>query len=111
MKDRVFSGKDLVSIIFFLKDFKAARNAWNIHEIEAMLLFKPYMTGPIDAVTKAQVTLPTGAAKLQESSPMSFFAIVNYHLERFATNHNIATVDADTCSFKEGRLTATDVAQ
>lgn len=55
--------------------------------------------------------LRTETAKSKEGRLTSFYAIVNYLLKQFATEDNIATVEADIWDFRQGSLTATGYAQ
>lgn len=66
MKDRTFSGKNSLSIIAFLQDWKVACNAGKIHETAAMWLFKHCFNGSVKSVVKAWINLPTKDAKAQE---------------------------------------------
>lgn len=66
MKDRAFNGKDPLSIIASLQDFKTACNAWNIQESAAMCLLKIYLSGPIESLIKARIAFRAKAAKVQE---------------------------------------------
>lgn len=62
MKDRTFNGKDPMSIIVFLQDFKAACNAYRIQEGAAMWIYEQYLSGRVESVIKARVALPTKTA-------------------------------------------------
>lgn len=105
MKDRNFSGKDSVSIIAFLPDFKAACDACNFHESTAVWLLKHYPNGPVRSVINAHVVLQTETARTQEGCLTFYSAIGNYLLKRHATDDNFAIVDADFRTFKQERLT------
>lgn len=60
-----------------------------------MWLLKQYLSGPVEAVSKARVGLPSETSKSKKGCLTSFSAIVNYVLKLFATEGNIAPVDED----------------
>lgn len=52
MKDRIFSGKYLMSVVAFLQEFESACDARGIHEGDTVWLFKQFITGPSNAPVK-----------------------------------------------------------
>lgn len=54
MKEQNFSGKDATSIITFLPAFRTACDDSINHRCTDTLLFKNYLTAPLEAVIKAQ---------------------------------------------------------
>lgn len=52
MEDHTFNGKDLLSIITFPQDFKAAYEVFNIHEGAPMWLFNHHLAGSVISVIK-----------------------------------------------------------
>lgn len=107
MKNRIINGKEPVTIIAFLQDFKAPCNACNIHESAAMWPFKNYLSVPVESVIKNGVAIRTQTAGAQEAYFTSHFAIVNYLLRLYATDENIAAVDADIWASRQELLTST----
>lgn len=85
--------------MIFLQVFKAAYNAWNIHDGAAMRLFKHYLTCPVETVIKDRIALRTKTAKSKEECLISFSAAENYLLKRFETVYNIAAINADVNHF------------
>lgn len=76
-----------------------------------MWLFKQYLNGPVETLIKARVTLPTKTVMSKEGCFISFSAIVNYMLNLFATDDNIATVNVGIKNLQQGNFTATVYAQ
>lgn len=58
MKDGTSNEKDPVSIVAFLRIFKADCNAYSIHKGAAMWLLNHYRNGAIEYVVKTSVLLP-----------------------------------------------------
>lgn len=110
-KDWTFGGTDTVSIIAFLQDFKAARKASNVQEGAALQLFNHFLAGPVEAVIKARVALPNQAAKDQENCLTSYSTDVNVLLKGYATDYNIAVVDADIRQFRQRALSTKEYTQ
>lgn len=108
MKDHSISVENLVSTIASLQGFKVACDASNIHDRAAMWLFKHYISGRVKAVIVARVTVPTKRTKSKQGCLISFSAIRHYLLERFATDSNIATVDANLQNNKQRSSEPTD---
>lgn len=95
MKDRTFICIEPVSIIVSLQDFKAACDACNIQVGPTMRVFKCYLKGRVESVIKARVDLPTDMTRAEEGYLTSNSAITNYLLMQYATDDNVATLDAD----------------
>lgn len=76
MKDRIFSGKEQMSKIAFLQEFKSAWNACGIHKSAAIWLLKQYLVDPAGAVENALLTLPNSANVYHESALKSYSTIV-----------------------------------
>lgn len=111
MKDQTSSGKDSLLVITSLQKFKAACDASNIHKGANMWLFKHYLAGPVEAVTKGRVALRTETAKSKERYLTLFSAIFSYLHKRFAKDDTITTFDTDIQNFKQDSLTATYFAE
>lgn len=114
MEDRIFSGKDSLSITAFLQGFKTACDSCSIHDNATLWLFKHHLTGPIEAVRKARVALSKETAGSKERRLASFSAIFNYLLRLFETDGNTATAHADTkkiegCELDGSRLRAATI--
>lgn len=73
-----------------------------------MWLPKQCLSGPVLFVIKARVAMLTETAMAQEGYLTSFSAIVNYLHRQYATDDNIAIVDANFDIFKQQDMTATD---
>lgn len=99
MKDRAFAGTELISIIAFLRDFKATCHAGNNHEGAALWLCKQFLTGLFKAVIKAQVALPTKTINGQEGCLTSYSTVIKSLLKQYETDGGIAEVDCDIQQF------------
>lgn len=86
LRDRAFGGTDPVSIIIFLQDVKGARDPCNIHSGDALWLFKHFSSSLDEAVIKIRVKISTQTANDQEGCLTSYSAVVNFSLERYATD-------------------------
>lgn len=58
VNDEIFNGKNTVSVIVFIQEFKAACNVSNIHEGAVIWLLKYYLNGSLESIFKARVALP-----------------------------------------------------
>lgn len=108
MRDRTFSGKDAVWTVVLLQDLKAAREACKIHEGTATWLFRPCLSGRVEALVKTRMALQTKTARSEEWCLASFSTMLNYLLKQFVTDENTAPVDTDIRNFKIGSLTSTE---
>lgn len=63
MKDQIFSGKDSMLIIAFLRYFRLACDTYNFQEVAAMWHYEHYLSGSVEAVIMAWVALPAEASK------------------------------------------------
>lgn len=108
MKERPFNGKYSVSIIYVLKDIKAAWEACNIHEGAYVWLFRWYLNGPGTSVFKFNIFLPRETTKMQEKCSQSYSAIVKYLPERYAMQANIATFNSNVRTFIQNHMVVTD---
>lgn len=66
MKDRKFFRTELVLMISFLKYFKAGYAACDIHERDAVGLFKKLLIEPVKSFIKARMGLLTKTSRTQE---------------------------------------------
>lgn len=57
MKNQAFNGKDPITIVNYLIDFKRACHLSNIQEGAAVWLFRDYTTDPAFAAIKARLTI------------------------------------------------------
>lgn len=94
-KDQTFNVRDSVSVIVFLQSSRVACYACSIPKGAAMWLFKQYISGLVKSVIQGRVALPTETIRSQEGCLKSYSVIVNYLLQRDATEDNISVVDAD----------------
>lgn len=76
-----------------------------------MFLFKYYLSGLNEAVTKTRIKLLTETGKSKKWFLMSFYTIVIYLMKRFAMEDNIAIVDANLRNFEHVSLRTTGCAQ
>lgn len=95
MTDKHFYGRDSVSVIAFLLDFKASYHACNIDESVALWIFKDFLIEPVESVMKVREALPTKTARAQHGCLTTYSAIVNFLLKSYASNDNRAIVDSD----------------
>lgn len=102
MKDETFGGRDPVSIIGFLQDFRAACNDCSIVEGAALWLFKYFLADPVELDIKARVVLPAQASKAQKRCLTTYSATDNFLLTWYLTVENIAVVDGDFYQFRQG---------
>lgn len=65
------------------------------------VLFKYYLSGPIQSFIKARAALPTETIKVQERCLTSYSALVNYFPERFAIENSITALNVDMRAIKE----------
>lgn len=77
MKDGTFKGKERISIVVFLQDFKAECDFCNIHKRETMSILKHYLNSQVESFIEASVALPTKTTRAQEGYLKSYSAIVN----------------------------------
>lgn len=59
LKDYIFCGEDLMSVIALLQELKSVRDSCKVKEGALMWLFKKYLEVHAESAIKAQVTLPT----------------------------------------------------
>lgn len=111
IKDRKFTEKEPLGIISFLQDFKSACDACNIHEGAAMCIFKTFLTGSAEVAVKSRISLPSSSTQRHEGALQSYSSIVNFLLKRYATDDNIAKLDSDIRSLRQGSSTPTEFAQ
>lgn len=71
MKDRIFSGKDTMSVMYFLQEFKSTCDACEIHEGTARWLSERFRTGPTEAEVKARAALTSFANAHNEAASKS----------------------------------------
>lgn len=100
MRNRTFNGKEPLSIVAFLQNFKAACDARNVHEGAAMWLFEHYLNRPVESVINARFALPAETARAQNGCLTSYFAIINWLLKRYEIDKNITIVDTDIRAYK-----------
>lgn len=75
-----------------------------------MLLFKQYLSSPVEAVVKARVALPKETVEWKEGFLTSFAIILSCLLKRFATDDSIATVEVHIRNLKQRSLMEKDYA-
>lgn len=102
MKNRTFSGENLMSIMAFLQELKRAYDACNIHGGAAMWVFKQFLASPAEAALKSRICLPNSISSKYEGPLQSHSSIVQLLLERYATVDNIATPDNKICGLQQG---------
>lgn len=107
MKDRIFNGKDSLSLIVFLQDSKAARDTCNIYERAAMWVCKHYIGDPIGSIISTRVKLSAEISGTQDGCLMFSSAICSYVSKLYATEENIVMVYVDICTFKQQDITET----
>lgn len=84
-----------------LQDLMAACDECNIHEKVAMCIFRNDLTDPVRSFIRAHVFLPIESAEAQDGCLTLYSAIINYFINRYATDYNNATVDTDIRTFNQ----------
>lgn len=111
MKDRTLSGKDPLSVIAHLQNFRSAYDTCGIREGAAMCLFTKILTSRDKVALKARVTL-TSSVKLCHESPLKlYFGMIRYILNRYVTDDNTANLDAKVRYLRKRLMTTAECAR
>lgn len=73
MKDQIFSGKDSMSVMAFLQDFKFQCDACNIHGGATVWLSMQFLTGDAEPVVTSRITSPRFAVQKDEGALQSYY--------------------------------------
>lgn len=111
MKDQVFSGKDLISAINYLTEFKRECDSSRIPERAAVWLFRDFINERALAANEARMTLSCNDTKKHEVTITSYTEIVNQLLRCYTTDTPIAKADEKIHNFRQGLLALRDISQ
>lgn len=100
-----------MSIISLLQNFKAACDAWNIHERAMMCRFKPLLSCHAETEVRSRIWSSNSISSNHGESLQSYPINAKYFLERYATDDNIAMRHGETDDLHQGPLSPSEFSQ
>lgn len=104
MKYQAFNGKDIISVINFLTEFRRACDSSRIHKFAAVRLFRESINGIVLAAIKAQLMLSSNAASRHEGTIKTYAEVQSSILRRYATDAVIVKADEKILNFIQSFL-------
>jgi len=86
MKANFFDATDLISILSFLGNFKAACDSNDVHEGAAMWILPHFMKKPASVAVTSRLRLKKSEGRRSEGTLSSYCEVVNHLLGQYASD-------------------------
>lgn len=90
MKDQALNGKDAISVINVLHDFKWTCNSPRIQKGDTVCIFWEVINGATFAAIKLRLTLSFNDENRNEGFITTYAGVVNHSLSRYGKNEHMA---------------------
>lgn len=111
MKDHLSSGKDSISVINFLAEFKRVSHSLYIHEGAAVWIFRDFLVGLVLAVIRACLILSLNDVNMRKGALILYDEVVNHLSSHYTLDAVISMGDDEIQNFKQGSLTPGKISQ